>query len=81
MHRAGIERGKIGGGGTRGDLAIDSIAGFQRDLLALFDFHQRGDVRMVAVVTTVWVVAKPLGSIDANGAHGSASPVQVFPRA
>jgi hypothetical protein len=70
MHSAGMERGKVGNRGTRGDLAVDPIARFQRDLLALVDFHQRGDVRMVAVVATARVVAKPLGSIDANGAHG-----------
>ena len=80
MHRAGIERGKVGNRGTRGDLAVDPIARFQRDLLALVDFHQWGDVRMEAVVTTAWLVAKPLGSIDANGVHGGASPVK-FPAA
>ena len=41
MHRAGIERGKIGDGGARGDLAVEPIARFQCDLLALVDFHQR----------------------------------------
>ena len=80
MHRAGIEPGEIGGRGARGDLAVDPVARFQRDLFALVDFRHRDDVRMVAVVTTIRFVAQPLMSIDANRAHDDGHPVQ-FPAA
>ena len=57
----------------RRDLAIERIARFQRDLLALADLHHRGDVRMIAVMAAVRLVAEPLAPIDADGVHGGCS--------
>ena len=73
MHRTGIERGKIGDRGGRRDLAIERVAGLQRDFLALADLGYLRDVGVVAVVAAVRLIAEPLASIDMDRVHGGCS--------
>ena len=70
MHRAGVERGEIGDRGVGRDLAVERVAGFQRDFLALADLERGRDVGVVAVVAAARLVAERLASIDADGVHG-----------
>ena len=76
MHRAGVERGEVGDGGRRGDLAVERVAGFERDLLALADLDGRRDVGMVAVVAAVRLVGERLVAVDMDRAHGGPSLIE-----
>ena len=55
-----LDRGEVGGAHVRLDLAVERIAGFQRDLVALADFGNRLDVGMVAVVAAMRLVRQRL---------------------
>ena len=60
-------------GGGRRDLAVERVAGLQRDLLAFADLGGGGDVGVVAVVAAVRFVAERLAAVDADGVHGGVS--------
>ena len=70
MHRAGVERGEIGDCGGGRDLTVERVAGFQRDLFAFADLDGGSDVRVVAVVAAVRLVAERLAAVDPYGVHG-----------
>ena len=58
---------------VRPDLAVQPVARLQCDLLALGDFGHRRDVRMVAVMTAVRLIAQSLAAIDTDCVHGELS--------
>ena len=64
VHRAGVERGEVGDGGGGSDLAVERVAGFQRDLFAFADLGGGSDVGVVAVVAAVRFVAERLAAVD-----------------
>ncbi len=52
VHCPNVEAGEIGDGGLRPDLTVKCVARLQRDRVSLSDFHDRRDVRVVAVLTS-----------------------------
>jgi hypothetical protein len=66
---ARVEGGEIGDGRVRADLAVDAVAGFEADVLALADFENRCDVGMIAVVAGLRFGGERLGAVDADGVH------------
>ena len=69
MDAARIERGEIGDGRVRADLAVDAVARFEAYVLALADFENRCDVGMIAVVAGLRFGGERLGAVDADGVH------------
>jgi hypothetical protein len=63
VHCASIKCREIGNRGGRSDLAVERVTCLQSNFLALVNLRYRGDVRMVAIVATVWVVTEALPSI------------------
>ena len=60
VHDARLDRGEIGGGHAGLDLAVERVAGLQRDLLAFADLGDRLDVGVVAVVADMRLVRQRL---------------------
>ena len=75
MDAAGIEVRQVGDSGVRTDLAVDGVARFENDFVALGHFRDRRDVRMIAVVTAVRLGGERLGPVDANGVLVHAGPL------
>jgi hypothetical protein len=69
VDRARVEAGEIGDRRPRRNLAVERVAGFERDLLALADLGHRCDIGMVAVVADMRLGAEPLVAIDPDRLH------------
>ena len=64
MDAARIEGGEIGNGRIRAELAVDAVARFETDVLALADFENGRDVGMIAVVAGLRFGGERLGAVD-----------------
>jgi hypothetical protein len=69
MDAARIEGGEIGNGRIRAELAVDAVARFETDVLALADFENGRDVGMIAVVAGLRFGGERLAAVDADGVH------------
>ena len=69
VNHAGVHAREIGLGYSRTHLAVEGVAGFQRNLLALVNLDHGRDVGMPAVMACVRLLAKALAAVDGNALH------------
>jgi hypothetical protein len=79
MHRTGVEAGEIGDRCPRRDLAVERVAGFERDLLAFAHLGHGCDIRVIAVVPNMRLVSEPPVAIDPDRMHGVPLSGAAFP--